>query len=116
MKKSERETVRLMFGGRCAYCGCELGGRWHVDHIEPLLRGFRGRGGLDAIANMYPACSECNLFKTTYSVEEFRRELSKQVYRARRYSRNFRMSEKYGLVKVTGADVVFYFEKSEVKS
>ena len=112
MKKAERETVRQMFNGRCAYCGCELGERWHVDHVDPLLRGFKGRGGLDALTNMYPACPACNLFKKTYSVEEFRRELSKQVDRARMYSRNFQMAEKYRLVKTTGCDVIFYFEEN----
>ena len=25
LTKAEREQVRAMFGGRCAYCGCELG-------------------------------------------------------------------------------------------
>lgn len=39
MKKSDRQKVFEKYGGRCAYCGCELKGkRWNVDHIEPVNR------------------------------------------------------------------------------
>ena len=39
LTKIQRETLRMKFGGRCAYCGCELPERgWHADHVEPVLR------------------------------------------------------------------------------
>ncbi|AZC19588.1 Phage-associated homing endonuclease [Pseudomonas sp. CMR5c] len=38
LKKSEREQVRLKYGGHCAYCGVLLGDRWHADHLEPVVR------------------------------------------------------------------------------
>lgn len=38
MKKADRQKVFEKFGGRCAYCGCELTNGWHVDHIEPVVR------------------------------------------------------------------------------
>lgn len=38
MKKSEREIVFNKYGGKCAYCGCELQKGWHVDHVEPCRR------------------------------------------------------------------------------
>lgn len=38
MKKSERQIVFHKYGGRCAYCGCELQKGWHVDHVEPCRR------------------------------------------------------------------------------
>lgn len=29
----------MKFGGRCAYCGCELPEKgWHADHVEAVLR------------------------------------------------------------------------------
>jgi hypothetical protein len=29
----------MKFGGKCAYCGCELPEKgWHADHVEPVLR------------------------------------------------------------------------------
>lgn len=39
LNKTQRETIRMMFGGRCAYCGCELPEKgWHADHVEPVYR------------------------------------------------------------------------------
>lgn len=39
MKKSDRDKIFQKYGGRCAYCGCDLSGRrWNVDHIEPVNR------------------------------------------------------------------------------
>ena len=30
---AKREQLRMMFGGKCAYCGCEFTGKWHADHV-----------------------------------------------------------------------------------
>jgi hypothetical protein len=38
LTKKEREKLRAMFDGKCAYCGCELGRGWCADHIEPIYR------------------------------------------------------------------------------
>lgn len=38
MTKREREQIFNKFGGRCAYCGCELTKGWHVDEIQPVIR------------------------------------------------------------------------------
>lgn len=37
-KKKLRERVLNKFGGRCAYCGIVLDGRWHMDHMIPIRR------------------------------------------------------------------------------
>lgn len=42
MTNSERESIRSMFGGRCAYCGKKLGKSFHVDHVEPMMRHLPG--------------------------------------------------------------------------
>lgn len=56
--KAQRKRVFDMFGGRCAYCGCELSlDRFSIDHIVPLHN-----GGEDCIENMMPSC---NKFATT---------------------------------------------------
>ncbi len=44
MKKSDREIVFNKYGGRCAYCGCELEKGWHVDEIEPIQRKYKWVG------------------------------------------------------------------------
>lgn len=38
MKAKDRQKVFDKCNGRCAYCGCELTGRWHVDHMDPVIR------------------------------------------------------------------------------
>jgi hypothetical protein len=38
MKKAERQKVYEKYGGRCAYCGCQLEKGWHVDHLEACRR------------------------------------------------------------------------------
>ena len=77
-----------------------------VDHIKASYR-----GGSDDMDNLNPACRACNNFKVTHSIEELRHEISQQVERGRRYSVNFRLAERYGLIAITGNPVVFYFER-----
>lgn len=120
-KKRNRETVRRSFtkveraivhrkcGGHCAYCGTPLPEKgWHVDHIQA-----HRRRGTNEMANLHPACRQCNLFKHTFGLEGFRAELEAQIERARKYSVNFRMAELYGMLQVVPekAKVVFYFER-----
>ncbi|HEY2455195.1 MAG TPA: HNH endonuclease signature motif containing protein [Scandinavium sp.] len=130
--KAQRAELRMKFGGRCAYCGCELPEKgWHADHVEPVRRDFefvRAPAGsvssvvarstgkvmhpeLHAIDNLYPACAPCNLFKSAFSVEMMRKEISKQAERARAYSVNFRTAERFGIVAVIEKPVVFWFEQ-----
>lgn len=130
--KAQRAELRLKFGGKCAYCGCELPEKgWHADHVEPIRRDFdvvysRAHGAhisrsngralnpeLHAIENLFPACAPCNLFKATWSIEGMRKEITRQVERARAYSVNFRTAERFGLVEVVEKPVVFWFETYE---
>lgn len=114
MKKSDREIVFKKFGGKCAYCGCELQKGWHVDHLLPLVRNpftgvhqFPERNNLD---NLMPSCPSCNNYKHSYSIEEFRwliTELTKQLM----LSTQYKISLRYGLISENNIDVKFYFEK-----
>jgi 5-methylcytosine-specific restriction endonuclease McrA len=46
MKKADRQKIFEKYGGRCAYCGCDLDGkRWNVDHIEPVNRVTKTKPG-----------------------------------------------------------------------
>lgn len=47
-------------GGRCYLCGAGLTERWQVEHIIPI-----SRGGADVLANVMPACPDCNRRKGT---------------------------------------------------
>ena len=118
MNKQLRQQVYQKFGGRCAYCGNPIDKRlMQVDHIVPVYRGQRGHKERikqsETIDDLNPACGRCNRYKATMSLDVFRREISKQVDRARAKSLNFRLAEDYGLIKPTGVEVVFYFERSK---
>ena len=131
LTKKQREELRMKFGGRCAYCGCELPEKgWHADHVEPVLRKsevcmkaaekgifrLKATGELynpdaETQENLFPACAPCNLLKTCYPLETFREQVSLQVERARNSSVNFRTAERFGLIAVVERPVVFWFEK-----
>lgn len=116
LNKSEREVIKQKYGGRCAYCGKELGNKWHVDHIEPVKRNISNdykmdHPELDNLDNMNPACIPCNLFKSSCSIELFRERIADQVNVTRRASRSFRTAEDFGLVTITNSPVAFWFEK-----
>lgn len=132
MRKETRAKIKSKFGGYCAYCGKPLGGRFHIDHVVPILRGVRrnhsspwgevpesvkkllnddAEKALDVEENMYPSCPRCNLYKSSMSVEQFREEIGKQADRLRRDSRAFRLAEDFGAVSDTNDSVVFWFER-----
>ena len=109
--------------GKCWYCGCDLSEKgWHVDHVEPVIRvtdiakkasdcpDHAWKPERERDDNKVPACSRCNLYKSTYSVEDFRKLLERQVELARKSSVNFRNAERFGLITVNEPKVVFYFE------
>lgn len=125
MKKKERELVYNKYGGKCAYCGCDLHKGWHVDHIEPIRRNESDEGierinkyrktpisrGEDNIKNYNPSCRQCNIWKSTYSIEEFRVEISEQINRLNRFNANYRNAKRFELVVEIEKPIVFYFEK-----
>lgn len=52
--------------GKCAYCKCELNGKFHIDHIQPLAR-----GGTNYPDNLACSCAECNLSKGAKTIDEW---------------------------------------------
>ena len=112
ISKKLREKIRMKYGGRCAYCGKEMGRTFQVDHIKSqYMAKWEKECRVHEEDNLNPACRRCNNYKLSWSLEELRRELSQQVIRARRSSLNFRLAEDFGLITETNAPVVFYFEK-----
>lgn len=125
LSKKNREIIFNKFGGKCAYCGCELQKGWHADHIEAVQRNMVIENGrikqdgtmlnpeLDIIDNFNPSCPECNLYKSSMPLSAFRKMLQEQANIARRSSKNFRFAERYGLIAVTDRAIEFYFERAE---
>ncbi|SNZ21677.1 HNH endonuclease [Cohaesibacter gelatinilyticus] len=122
----KRKRIWDKTGGKCWYCGNDLPEKgWHADHVEPVIRVTElARKNPDCPDqawkpereredNKVPACSKCNLYKSTHSVEEFRELLQRQVELARKASVNFRNAERFGLITVNGVKVTFYFETME---
>tara|TARA_R110002072_G_scaffold100778_9_gene222058 strand:+ start:5060 stop:5746 length:687 start_codon:yes stop_codon:yes gene_type:complete len=122
ISKKMRQAVFDKSHGHCWYCGDTLNAKWHCDHIEPIRRGEGGGvsskdfNTLHNIDNLAPTCAPCNLFKSVYSLEGFRRKIAHQVERARKSSVNFRVAERFGLIEPTGNEVVFWFERNNQMS
>jgi 5-methylcytosine-specific restriction endonuclease McrA len=56
--KSDVERLLVRQGGKCAVCKCVLGGKYHVDHVQPLAA-----GGSNDKSNIQVLCAPCNLAK-----------------------------------------------------
>lgn len=129
LSKAQREHLRGMFDGKCAYCGGGLGDRWHADHVEHVEREMKWtdrandgsrrlvctgkvhRPERDTIANLMPACAPCNIDKHTFSLDEWRQIILRSNEVLARDVGTFRRALRYGLVNLVDKPVVFYFEK-----
>lgn len=127
MKKTEREKLFNKYGGRCAYCGCELTKGWHVDEIDPIRRNwqyeYNEKTGMNdrkitdcmhperlVIENQNPTCASCNINKHSMSLQQFRESIKQFVSSLNLYSTQYKLAKRYGLIKETEIEVVFYFE------
>lgn len=105
--KAVRERVRALFGGRCAYCGAELGPRFAIDHLNPISM-FSIMS--DTERNYVPACQPCNHFKDTKSVAEFRRSIAETYRTIQERSAAGRIAARFGILNRV-ENPVFHFEK-----
>lgn len=127
LSQKQRTEIKAKFGGYCAYCGCVLADKWHVDHVEPVYRDTRycqnkGRfiptGKLfapenDHLGNLMPACVPCNIDKSVLPLEDWRAWLQdKMIASMRKHHPNFRHAERFRLITVSESKpLVFWFEK-----
>lgn len=116
LTKAQRNELKKMFDGHCAYCGSQLGEKWHADHIEAIYRKWwsdnsPAKPENERIDNYFPACVPCNLFKTVFNLEQFRDELEKQTERAMKSSVNYRNAIRFGLIIETNKPIIFHFEQ-----
>ncbi len=101
--KEIRDQVREKFGGHCAYCGILLKQKgWHVDHVIPVAA-----GGIDDISNFFPACSICNQFKNSSSLEQFKTILEEQTYK----KAAFILAARFLQITAHPTKIEFWYEK-----
>lgn len=131
LSKKQRETVRGMFDGLCAYCGNPLGDRWHADHVEPVMRKLefvREQGRVtrmrttgeswyperDHIGNIMPACAPCNIRKGGESLESFRTGIARAHEVLRHNYSAYRHALRFGLIVERTGPLLFHFERVAV--
>jgi len=121
--KAQRAALRDKFGGRCAYCGGELG-KMHADHLQPCVRINNDPWGRplpaeekrmlkperNVLSNMMPACVACNLHKGGYTLEQWRDIIQRSAEIARKATTTFKAGERFGIIEVHERPVRFYFE------
>ena len=119
MAKIDRQKVYDKCNGHCGYCGKEITlKQMQVDHIQAHWHSMsesdaqrvgitKGSHDLD---NLMPTCARCNKWKSTWTVEQFRREISLQVKRLNEYSPGYRLAKDFDLIDENLNEVVFYFE------
>jgi 5-methylcytosine-specific restriction endonuclease McrA len=125
--KKDRELIFQKYGGKCAFCGCELQKGWHADHLKPIDRFSElvrdenynvkrvvkiGRPENDVLENMNPACASCNINKHNLTVEGFRNLINGFLNSLNQRSTQYKFAKKYGLIQETDKPVIFYFEKA----
>lgn len=105
--KATRLKVYEKYNGHCAYCGCDLALKdMQVDHIQSVY----WYNGANDIENYNPACRMCNFYKSTMTIEDFRKQLGKLLSRLEKVF-IFRLAKKYGAIQEVEKPIVFYFEK-----
>ena len=104
--KIDRAKIWGKYGGKCAYCGCEISLKdMQIDHIKP-----KRSGGTDDEDNLNPSCRLCNHYKRANTLEEFRSwQLGGLLARLRKIY-IFRVAERYGIVQAKEFSNKFYFE------
>lgn len=117
LTKKQRIEVWSKSGGLCWYCGCQLPEKgWHADHVEPVVRSLTDGSyqypERNKITNIVPACAPCNRMKSSLNIENFRSVVANFVYSLNNYSTQYKFAKKYGLVKESGINVVFWFEQN----
>lgn len=114
--KKIRQQVYDKYHGHCAYCGCELDIKdMQVDHLDSVYRAeYEGREVDNSIDNFMPACRQCNFYKGTSTIDEFREKIT-HLKRLTLIAFPARLAQKYGIVQVKEWDMKFYFEKEEKK-
>ena len=106
-----RQEIFEKYEGRCAYCGKKFASRkdMRVDHVHAVAL-----GGADDINNYLPACHDCNFYKSSFCIEDFRENLSGIVERLAKREITFRLAVAYGLISINdNKKIDFLFDREK---
>jgi 5-methylcytosine-specific restriction endonuclease McrA len=124
--KSARKEVYDKCNGRCAYCGAELNGKFHVDHVVPQEQFKQHISSsvyvpdflkhlteydVEHIDNKLPACGSCNNYKSSMHLELFRSQIGELVTRLNKRFTQYKIAKRFGQVEEKETPIIFYFEK-----
>jgi len=109
--QKSRFNIWQKYSGHCAYCGTEITIKsMQIDHIKPLI--FHG---LDNIENLNPACKDCNLYKSSCSIETFRiftkQMLNEKLHYLFKSKTKMQVAINFGSIELKKWDGKFYFER-----
>lgn len=114
--KAERMAVYNKYDGHCAYCGCKLEYKdMQVDHAVPVHGGHQSNvmlseGTMNNLDNLMPACRQCNFYKSTSDIENFRWKIREVLQHSCVDTFQARLGMKYGIITFNGWDGKFFFE------
>ena len=117
ISKKVRIALYEKYNHRCAYCGCEMEYKdMQVDHIESVysnndIAQTMSEEEMYNENNLLPTCRQCNFYKSTFTVEQFRQRLKEVMMPNLQKDFRYRLAVKYGLIEETGKNVKFYFEE-----
>lgn len=111
--KEIREQVYAKYGGHCAYCGSMIEYKdMQVDHLVSVFSALYDKREVDnSLSNLMPACRQCNHYKDTMNLEQFRKAIKETLSRTCINTYQARLAMKYGIIEHKAWDGLFYFEK-----
>lgn len=62
------------------------------------------------IDNLMPSCRRCNNYKSSMTLEKFRKELERQIERLNLYSTWYKLAKAYWKIIENNTPIIFYFE------
>lgn len=114
--KKKRIALYDKYNHKCAYCGCDLEYKeMQVDHVKSVyantdIKQTMTEKEMYDMANLLPACRQCNFYKSSMSLEDFRKRLRIIMWNNLRKELGYKLALKYGLIEEKPKDIVFYFE------
>lgn len=114
--KKMRMDLYDKYNHKCAYCGCDLEYKdMQIDHIKSVYTHMDVHQELTEKdlykeENLLPSCRQCNFYKSSLSLEDFRKRLTSTMMSNLQKDFGYRLAIKYSLIKEHIKPIVFYFE------